>query len=419
MKKLFFLTVAFLASITLCAETETFTWVANGGTALSGTGAESGFAYTTQNFTIENKKGTASSAPANDKSELRLYKYSTLSFIGGNSVKSITKLKFVMASTYYAWDDAYTVLTPATGATINADSTITITGDDVKTVTIQRTGGATRFSAIVIEYVKAAATEPTISTLSNVDFPAVLDASRLKVQTLDVAGELLAVNPTYSLKNNTAFKVEGALEKTGGKLTITCSATATGTYTDVLTITAGTATKEVTLGASILSSKSGAKGTKDSPLTVDDVITLANQLDVTEKYWVKGVILGSVQSSNNKPAIAKTYSDDNLALGDAKGATDIIGVALPDGEAKTALNLVANSKNLNATVKVCGTLESYYSGPGVKNVLEYAELVLDSESTALENTTAETVKARKIMENGQVYILRDGVRYTILGTLAE
>ncbi len=44
--------------------------------------------------------------------------------------------------------------------------------------------------------------------------------------------------------------------------------------------------------------------------------------------------------------------------------------------------------------------------------LSFAE---KSASTALENAEAQKVEARKVIENGQIYIIRNGVRYNALG----
>ncbi len=41
------------------------------------------------------------------------------------------------------------------------------------------------------------------------------------------------------------------------------------------------------------------------------------------------------------------------------------------------------------------------------------------DTTALENIEAESSVARKIVENGQLYILRDGVRYNLLGSVVK
>ncbi len=42
-----------------------------------------------------------------------------------------------------------------------------------------------------------------------------------------------------------------------------------------------------------------------------------------------------------------------------------------------------------------------------------------SETTNLSNATLNQVKARKIVENGQIYILRDGLKYNIFGALVD
>ena len=48
-----------------------------------------------------------------------------------------------------------------------------------------------------------------------------------------------------------------------------------------------------------------------------------------------------------------------------------IPVQLPTGAIRTALNLVDNAGNLGKSVKVLGTLESYFSQPGIKNTTGY------------------------------------------------
>ena len=45
-----------------------------------------------------------------------------------------------------------------------------------------------------------------------------------------------------------------------------------------------------------------------------------------------------------------------------------------------------------------------------------AKVTISSEMTALNDATIAT-KATKVIENGQLYILKDGVRYNALGTV--
>ncbi len=54
-----------------------------------------------------------------------------------------------------------------------------------------------------------------------------------------------------------------------------------------------------------------------------------------------------------------------------------------------------------------------------KQVRAYKIAVYFGEDTALESVEAEKANARKIVENGQVYILRDGVKYNIFGAVVD
>lgn len=51
------------------------------------------------------------------------------------------------------------------------------------------------------------------------------------------------------------------------------------------------------------------------------------------------------------------------------------------------------------------------------NITGYAAPCLE-EATAIENTTA-TVKAQKVIENGQIYLINNGVRYNALGAVVK
>lgn len=61
-------------------------------------------------------------------------------------------------------------------------------------------------------------------------------------------------------------------------------------------------------------------------------------------------------------------------------------------------------------IRVKAAADAAYTAPS-----EYVSIVVDPEHSALEQTEAEQ-KARKVVENGQVIIIRDGVRYSVVGT---
>ncbi len=46
-------------------------------------------------------------------------------------------------------------------------------------------------------------------------------------------------------------------------------------------------------------------------------------------------------------------------------------------------------------------------------------LSITGEATSLYNANAEQVEVRKVIENGQVYIIRDGVKYNVLGNVVR
>ena len=230
-----------------------------------------------------------------------------------------------------------------------------------------------------------------------------------KTKELVVAGYNLTDAITYTLSEDAAFTVEGTLTAEGGTLTITFTGTNEGDYSATLTLTSGTVTLPVAISATLMSLT--GEGTKENPFTVEDVIALNSSLDKSQKYWVIGYILGSYA---NGGTIASPAVNSNLALGATSDAKTFIPVALPDGDARKALNVVDNAGNVGKQVKVCGTLEEYFKVAGVKNVKTADEYEIMSTPTAITNTTLNA-KTIKTIENGQLVILRDGVKYNAMG----
>jgi hypothetical protein len=123
-------------------------------------------------------------------------------------------------------------------------------------------------------------------------------------------------------------------------------------------------------------------GTTENPFTVADVKKLNNSYASATKYWVRGYIIGVPSAGNAEGNLTTVDLEPEftgataIALADAETETDLtkmIGVQLPTGAVRTALNLVDNPVNYKKLVKVYGTLEAYFTAaPGVKNVSEYA-----------------------------------------------
>ena len=46
-------------------------------------------------------------------------------------------------------------------------------------------------------------------------------------------------------------------------------------------------------------------------------------------------------------------------------------------------------------------------------------VVYDASATAVENTVVENNNVRKMVKDNQIYILKDGVKYNVLGAVVE
>ena len=234
-----------------------------------------------------------------------------------------------------------------------------------------------------------------------------------KTKELVVAGYNLTDAITFTLSEDAAFTVDGTLTAEGGTLTITFTGTTNDTYSATLTLTSGTVTLPVAISATLMSLS--GEGTKENPFTVEDVIAINSSLGTSQKYWVIGYILGSCSSG---PVIATNPVNSNLALGATSDAETFIPVALASSSAedgaRAILNVADHKDNIGKQVKVCGTLEEYFTVAGVKNVKTADEYEIMSTPTAITNTTlnAETIKT---IENGQLIIIRDGKKYNAMG----
>lgn len=274
-------------------------------------------------------------------------------------------------------------------------------------ISFTNTAKAFYIKSISIEYVAASENKGLIIVdKSNVDFGKIL-----KTQTINVTGQGLTSPITATLENGTDFAIDGDLTAEGGELTIKYIATEAGTHNDVLVLTSGDVTTEVNLTGEVIVLV--GEGTKEKPYTVSDILALG----VTDQTyaWVQGYIIGTLNSNNNN-ALETTGTEvkSNIVLADATNATDnYIAVQLPTGEARTALNVAENPNNIGAKVAVYGTLENYFSKFGVKNVSDYA--ILSSGTTTLVDNAVLENNITKTIINGQVFIIREGKTFTLMG----
>ena len=419
MKKLSFFLMAMLMSIMSFAQTaETVTM-----NLAEGVHDGSQITWTELNgsITITQMQGTSQNGVnANYIAAPRLYKGHILSFECVDNY-TITAIKINYNGTYYGntilvgntqTDNVVTNNTDlftgnfATAQNGSHEITTTNVAGESK-ILIQNSASANnvqlRPKSIEISYIKAATSEPTI-TCGDIVFK----ASDAKNKEVEVIGENLTEAIVATLKTGTNFAVEGTLTTTGGTLTISVTATESGEYSDVLVLTAGEIIKEVNVTATVI--KMDGDGTEENPYSVADVIALANP---GVKAWVEGYIVGSM--NNNKLEETPTNAT-NIALATTADDTEnIIPVQLPSGNVRTALNVVDNPSNLGAKVAIYGTLEAYFSKPGVKNVSDYEILSTVTPEPVMFTVTA-TAENGTVEGDGEY---AEGTEVTLTATAAE
>lgn len=263
-----------------------------------------------------------------------------------------------------------------------------------------------RPSAIEIRYTKLASTTPEI-TVGNLAFGTVVPGLSNATKSLNVIGENLSENITASLVSGANFSISGSLTTTGGTLNVTVTNTADGNYTDKIQFKVG-GTLYAESEISVRVANTTGKGTKEDPFTTSDIESLHNTF--TGNYWVEGYILcGFTGTQISDEAVA------GILLGGAMDtATDTVSVQLPNNsDARTALNVKDNASK-GWLIKVYGSLESYSSYAGVKGISDF-EIVSKPSATAISNAEAVETKTLKVIENGQLFIIKNGVKYNAQG----
>lgn len=292
--------------------------------------------------------------------------------------------------------------------------------------------------------------DPTVGAIrtvegSTVDFGLLGRSYKALQRTLHIEGANLTggISATLEDGESSLFEVSSStLPDEGGELTVTCLAGASagqhGCYLYLRSSdrkTHGTVEKRVTILMEVADLSLQGAGTKSDPYTCTDVITLAaNEGTVWTgtRYWVTGYVLGGVKRYNNQENgnyDGISYTDrQSLVLAatpDEKDDSRYVTVQISDN-ARAALNVAENPELIGQKISVNGLLLNdkanplYLGKPGVRDVRTDAHYVRPAKgTTAMEETAANAhTHTRKIMYNGQLYILRGGQLYTITGASA-
>ncbi|SDN31445.1 hypothetical protein SAMN05518871_104238 [Psychrobacillus sp. OK028] len=131
------------------------------------------------------------------------------------------------------------------------------------------------------------------------------------------------------------------------------------------------------------------------PISVSDAIT-----NNSGTATVQGYIVGVASSGTSYDQEAPFTGATNIGLADSPDETNpanILPVQLPTGAIRTALNLKDHPENFKAKVTVTGSLEAYFSVPGLKSPTAFT-IIADGETPpeapkaeALENIAAARV----------------------------
>lgn len=171
-------------------------------------------------------------------------------------------------------------------------------------------------------------------------------------------------------------------------------------------------------------------GTEENPFTVDDVIALNNTL--SGKHYVKAYIVGQVNGASfadgldlEAPFEGNTNTDGsvatqgtNIAIASSMSAevANMIPVQLPKGELRNTFNLVEHPEMLGAEVLIYGSLEAYFKLPGIKSPTSIE--VLSNSATSIDNVVLNQ-NITKFFENGQLIIIKDGVKFNAQGQVVK
>lgn len=241
-------------------------------------------------------------------------------------------------------------------------------------------------SASVNAYGKGATVSWMISKTA-LDFTAVNDARLILIEELkffsNYADIQVLTSTNYTGSGDPTLATWTALEVDGNR--------AEGGVIETQFIGTGTAyvafkysaTEEESMSWRIESVKVGEKevgdiaegdGTLANAYNVPAVVENQGDKGNNDFKWVKGKIVGYFNNSTFFPGVSDALAT-NLAIAiraDETSATKVIPVQLSSGYIRDALNISENPAMLNTDVWLKGSLETYFSTSGIKNLQSYS-----------------------------------------------
>ena len=254
-----------------------------------------------------------------------------------------------------------------------------------------------------------APTEPEISCADVLDFGVVFGKAPVVSKILEVSAFNLTEDIAAELEIGDAFALSAAtLDKEGGELEINLAPSVSAVYNDILTLSANGAKKEVELSAVAVITEHD--GDNSDPFSVDEAIIIAlshaDGASTKDSVSVKGVVVNVLD-----------FNDGRLSFSIGTANDTVLCYRTYDAEGQKTLT--ADTLKAGNEVVVRGKLQNYKSGENNIPEVAYGKLIsIKSSPTAIVNARTND-KAIKRIENGQLVIIKNGVKYNAVGTVVR
>lgn len=261
------------------------------------------------------------------------------------------------------------------------DYTVQLTGSPLSEISLSTTtskSGRVNLYSISV-YVAGTSTEPEIVVNQTLNYYVLLNQTSTLTLNPEIYNIDGTINITYS-NNQFSGPTSISASDINNGIPVTFTGSQGGTANGTITLTAGTASAS----ANVIGFSASNEGTQEDPLSVEDVVNLNNKVSGT--YYVQGIINSKTADSVNGQFQLKEPENSNIVLSDSQEKY-YVPVQLPTGQVRDLLNIVDNPGMVGETVTVYGSLEAYFSVPGVKNTV----YVSNQEEELNEYSVAEAL----------------------------
>ena len=250
-------------------------------------------------------------------------------------------------------------------------------------------------------------------TAPSVDIPAAAGASTIKINTITItyeaSGTDVVATPIIRGENDFRKTSEISIEAAAGMevyytLDGTDPTTASTKYAAPFTISETTTVKAIAYDAAKAKASEVVSTTfsKMQTLTCAEAAALCTSTATDKKYIIHGYVTEIKEAYNTQ------YGNISFWMADTKNGGQVL-------QAFRAKPVSEVEKNLQVGdyVEVIGTLILYYSSPEV-NAGCSVEKIEEPGTSAVDNVVINK-QATKFFENGQLVIMKDGIRYNAQG----